>query len=153
MGDYSQELPQMSIEELRERTSKMVPCCVDESGMCFELEKGDAFTQSFIWKKKIARYLGQFSEHGIFVDDGTGEGTMKGIFDVYEYITMHKYAYLFKPSLAEVARFLPRALFDDHEKLYIVTKGIYRTDDSPFPICNGTLHLAKSFVCVETKGR
>ncbi|BAU80322.1 hypothetical protein A9K97_gp029 [Tokyovirus A1] len=147
MGEYYQELPQMDVEELRERTNKMFPCFVDENRMCFEAEKGDVFNQTFLWDKTPINYLGEFSECGIFVDDGSAEGTRTERFKVRKYITMHKYAYLFKPSLAEVAMFLPKALFDNNEKLYIMTRGIYRDKDSPFPIGNDSIHLAETFVC------
>nr|WNL50036.1 hypothetical protein MarFTMF_520 [Marseillevirus sp.] len=147
MVEYRQKLPEMDSDELRKRTSKMFPFFVDKNKMCFEAEKGDAFYQTFIYNKTPINYLGEFHDYGIFVDNGTGEGTMTERFKTQKYITMHTYAYLFKPSLAEVARFLPKELFDNNEKLYIMTKGIYRSDDHPFPIGNDSLHLAETFVC------
>nr|WRK65454.1 hypothetical protein MarFTME_409 [Marseillevirus futianmevirus] len=146
MQRYEQQLPQMEQQELVERTRKMFPCFVDENNMCFEAEKGDPFNETFLWNKTPLKYLGQFSGHHLFVDDGTGEGTFKTTHRCHKFITMHEYSYLFKPSLEEVARFLPKEIFEDNEKLYILTKGLYRDENSPFPVGTNNLHVAETFV-------
>lgn len=150
--NYSQKTPDVAGEELRRRVEKLFPFWVDkESRMCFELEKGDSFWTSFLWGRKEILCLGEMVRDRVCVREGEEE-TPVVVFETREYITFHTFGYyaFFKPTLAEIAKFLPKELFDDHEKLYVTSEALYKTKDDYYPI--GTdqgVHVAKTTVLIK----
>lgn len=150
--NYSQKMPDITGEELRRRVEKLFPFWVDkESRMCFELEKGDCFWASFLWERKEILCLGEMVRDRVCVREGEEE-KLVDVFETREYITLHEFGYyaFFKPSLAEIAIFLPKELFDDHEKLYVTSEALYKTKDDCYPI--GTdqgVHVAKTTVLIK----
>ncbi|AEA06961.1 conserved hypothetical protein [Lausannevirus] len=150
--NYSQEMPELPREELGKRVAKLVPFWVDkESKMCFELRKNDPFSTSFLWERKEVLCLGEMVRDGVYIREGEEENLVN-VFETREYITLHEFGYyaFFKPSLAEIARFLPKELFDDHEKLYVTSEALYMRKDDCYPI--GTdqgVHVAKTTVLIK----
>ncbi|AHA46247.1 hypothetical protein ISTM_349 [Insectomime virus] len=145
---YSQKIPK--VDNLRERVEKLTPFWFDkESKMCFELKKNDGFNTSFVWGREEILCLGEYDDsYGVFIKEGEEEKFVKA-FESREYITYHMYGYhgCFKPSLSEVAAFLPQELFDDHEKLWVTSQAIYLSPEHCYPI--GTdqgVHVAKTIV-------
>ncbi|AMQ10588.1 hypothetical protein [Brazilian marseillevirus] len=147
MGSYSQEIPK--ITNAYERLEKMFPFWIDkESHLCFELEKRDPQNTSFVWERKEILCLGEMFGDGVCVREGEEEKLVR-VFESWTYITFHKYGYhgFFKPSLFEIAAFLPQKLFDEHEKLYVTSEAIYMSPEHYYPI--GTdqgVHVAKTTV-------
>lgn len=147
---YQQNVPKIPHDELERRLDKLFPFWFDkDSKFCFELEKRDPYGTSFVWERKEIFCLGELVGDVVCVREGDEE-KLRQVFGSREYITYHTYGYhgFFKPTLAEVASFLPQELFDDAEKIYVTSEPLHMPG-SDYPIgTNQGIHVARTTVLI-----
>ncbi|ALX27662.1 hypothetical protein GMAR_ORF288 [Golden Marseillevirus] len=145
---YEQTLPKVA--NLTERLEKLWPFRVDkDTGFAFETKKTDPVNTSFSWVKDDVLCLGKYNGLNGTIDNEDGEEqNVVPTYRIREYITLHEFGYhaLFKPSLAEVAVFLPQELFDDFEKFWVMTEPVIVQGDTYFLGSSGYAHVGRTKV-------